>query len=119
MSHHVIPTADPRAGLPRCLDCGGRHRHDDSCPARQDLLDLFDADVAALAARPPGRVYVRGLDRVERAHLQAAGVSAPRHERHRWSVRVRSIAGGVRRAIFCDGHPVAEIDDTDADGGVE
>ena len=96
--------------IPRCLDCGQHHRHADTCPQRTDLLDLLDHDLAALAARP-GRLYVRPLHRVERAHLNACGCPAPRHERRRWTVEVAPLGEGVIRVIHRDGQVVAEIED--------
>ena len=96
--------------IPRCLDCGQHHRHADTCPQRTDLLDLLDEDLAALAAWP-GRLYVRALHRVERAHLAACGCPAPRQERRRWTVHVEPFRGGVLRTIYRDGQVVAEFED--------
>jgi len=95
---------------PRCLDCGGHVRHDDTCPQRTDLLDLLDDDLAALAAQP-GRIHVRPMHRVERAHLHACGCPAPLAERHRWHVEVRALGEGVIRVIHRDGQVVAEFED--------
>jgi len=71
---------------------------------------LLDDDLAALAARP-GRIHVRPLHRVERAHLHACGCPAPRAERHRWTVEVAPLGEGVIRTIRRDGWVVAEIED--------
>jgi hypothetical protein len=85
--------------------------HEDSCPQRHTLLDLFDADLAALGANA-GRPFNRPIAQVERDHLAACGWPIARRDRHRWRVRVHQLGpDGVRRVIRQAGVLVAEFID--------
>lgn len=111
-------TAVPAAA--RCWDCAGSVTHADSCPQRHGLLDLLDADLAALAQHH-GRPFTRPLAAVERDHLRAGGCPVGRRDLHRWRVRVHAFGpDGVRRVIRRAGVLVAELVDEPqpATGGV-
>ena len=96
--------------VPRCLDCGEHDRHQDTCPQRTDLLDLLDADLAAIAAGGP---FTRRMHPVEVAHLEAMVGRVPRRDRRDWTVRVHPCGPeGVTRTIHTGaGRAVAEFID--------